>query len=134
VNDLEPPEERGDKSSCGLLSLRAELLGDSLEIEVSDDGRGIDLQAVLRRAVASHRVSADAASGLSQAEILDLVFVDGLSTKDEVSETSGRGIGLSAVRDAVRAAGGSIQIQTERGRGTRMTLRVPRVRPRLDTR
>lgn len=122
---LELPEERGEKSSCGLLVLRAERLDGWLVLEVSDDGRGIDLDAVVARAVSSRFIGADAATRLSRPELLDLVFVDGLSTKGHVTESSGRGVGLSAVRDAVRAAGGSIELQTQAGRGTRFRLRVP---------
>jgi ABC-type transport system substrate-binding protein/signal transduction histidine kinase len=126
---IEPPEERGEKSRCGLLALRAQQAEGSLVLEVSDDGRGVDLDAVVRRAVAARLLSADDARNLSRAETLDLLFLDGLSTKDQVSETSGRGVGLSAVRDAARAAGGSIQLQTEPGRGTRFVLCVPLERP-----
>jgi two-component system chemotaxis sensor kinase CheA len=126
---IELPEERGEKSPCGLLVLRAEQAEGWLSLEVSDDGRGVDLDAVVRRAVSARFLDADAAANLSRAEKLELVFVDGLSTKEQVTETSGRGVGLSAVGDVVRAAGGSIQLHTDPGRGTRFVLRVPLEKP-----
>ncbi len=122
---IELPEDRGEKSTSGLLVLRAEQTDGSLLLEVSDDGRGVDLDGLVRRAVSARHITADASRSLSRTEALDLLFVDGLSTKEQVTETSGRGIGLSAVRDVVRAAGGSIKLETEPGQGTRFELRVP---------
>lgn len=122
---FEPPEERGGKSRCGSLVLRAERSDGWLQLEVSDDGRGIDLDALVSRALATGRIASDAAARLSRAETLELVFVDGLSTKEQVTETSGRGVGLSALRAAVRGVGGSIDLDTRPAGGTRFVLRVP---------
>lgn len=126
---IEPPEERGGKARCGLLLLKARQVEGWLILEVADDGRGVELDAVVQRAVSARFLDADAAAKLSRAEKLDLVFLDGLSTKEQVTETSGRGVGLSAVGEVVRALGGSIQLHTDPGHGTRFVLRVPLQKP-----
>jgi two-component system chemotaxis sensor kinase CheA len=96
-----------------------------VSIEVRDDGGGIDLDRLRARAVQSGRLHADLASDLTPAQTAALVFEPGLSTADSVTEISGRGVGMDAVRATVESLGGSVEIETQRGRGTTTRLRVP---------
>lgn len=94
-------------------------------IEVSDDGRGIDVQKVLRRAIDAGAISAVDAEKLSNAEAMRLIFLPGLSTADEVTETSGRGVGMDVVASAVERLKGTVEIESTPGAGTKFRLMVP---------
>jgi two-component system, chemotaxis family, sensor kinase CheA len=124
---IETPDERtaAGKPAVGRIAIEARREKDSIRLSVSDDGAGIDLEAVRRRAVEAGVVHADLAADLSAEQIAALVFEPGLSTAAEVSEISGRGVGMDAVRSTLESLGGSVEIATERGRGTTTTLVVP---------
>jgi ABC-type transport system substrate-binding protein/signal transduction histidine kinase len=122
---LEPPEQRGDKNPVPSLVLSASREGSDLVIRVRDDGRGIDAKRLVERAIAAGVLTRDAAAELSHAGAIDLLFQDGVSTSETVTETSGRGVGMAAVKAAVVAAGGSVRVETELGAGTTFTLRFP---------
>ncbi len=122
---LEPPEERGDKAEVGQLRLSIADGPSGTVIAVEDDGRGIDVEAVVEKAISKGHVEAAAAAALSRSEKLGLIFLDGLSSKAAATDISGRGVGMSAVREAVRRAGGRIDIQSTPGRGTRIALALP---------
>ncbi len=122
---IEPEAERGDKGAEATLTIAAEPAGASVILSVTDDGRGISIEAVRQAAVMRGIVSAARAPGLSEAEVLDLVFEQGFSTRDDVSEISGRGVGLGVVRAAAEKVGGRTGVWTDPGRGTRFTLVVP---------
>ena len=92
-------------------------------IAATDDGRGIDAEAVRRRAV--ERGVVDAGVHLSRKEILDLVFAPGLSTRSEVTETSGRGVGMDVVRANITALGGVVDVDSAAGKGTTVTMTLP---------
>jgi two-component system chemotaxis sensor kinase CheA len=92
---------------------------------VADDGAGIDIDSVRARAVERGLVSAVLAEDLPEGEIASFVFHPGLSTASEVSEISGRGVGMDAVRATIESLGGHVEIATARGRGTRTALVVP---------
>jgi len=94
-------------------------------VRVRDDGKGIDALRVLASAVKAGRITQAQADGMGEAQALDLVFLDGLSTAEVVTETSGRGVGMSAVRDTVLSLGGKIEITTRVGHGTEITITVP---------
>jgi len=94
-------------------------------IEVRDDGAGIDLERLRARAVESGFLHRDLAADLTPAQIAALVFQPGLSTARSVTEISGRGVGMDAVRMTVESLGGTVEIETQRGRGTTTRLRVP---------
>jgi two-component system chemotaxis sensor kinase CheA len=112
---LEPPDERtsAGKPERGRIELITECVGDTVVIEVGDDGRGIDWDTVRSRAQQASRPHA------THADLIDAILSDGISTRAEVTETSGRGVGLAALRDVCTQLGGRIEIDSERGCGTR---------------
>ena len=120
---LERPDERlaAGKESCGSVLVRARVDGSEVEVEVADDGRGVDVEAVRRRAQALGALGPDA----SDDEALRAVLLPGLSTQVKASVTSGRGVGLDAVASALIAVGGRVEVSSEHGRGTSIRLRVP---------
>ena len=124
---IESTEERRarGKDPAGTITLRAYHQGGFVFIEVGDDGRGIDAEALRRRAVAQGFVSAEAAAALDDRRARELVFLPGLSTAATVTAVSGRGVGMDVVRTNVRRINGEIEVQTEVGAWTRFTLKVP---------
>ena len=124
---IELPAERiaAGKPAKGRLKLNAFYQGNQVVIELSDDGNGIDRDRVVRKAIENNILSEKEAEQLSEQEGLNLIFRPGLSTAEEVTEISGRGMGMDIVETVLRRLKGSIGIQTERGRGTTFQLRVP---------
>ncbi len=124
---IESPEGRraAGKDEVGHLIIEARRQKNSIHIEVRDDGAGIDLDAVRQRAVQSGLVHADLAEDMPPEEIAALVFHAGLSTAENVSEVSGRGVGMDAVKATVESLGGNVNLRTERGRGTAAEMIVP---------
>ena len=125
THGLESTAERAaqGKPEEGCLTLRASTAGDLVVIEVEDDGRGIDSGRVAERARALGRHVGEEA--VDAAALLDLICLPGVSTSDEADRASGRGVGMSVVRNAVHAIGGTMMVETEQGRGTRFTLQLP---------
>lgn len=121
---IEPPAERKHKGEASL-TIRAESSGPNVVITIADDGRGIDLRAVRAAAVTRGLYTAEEAEALDDAVIRDLLFSHGFSTKREVSELSGRGVGLDVVRSAVEAVGGFVAVTSELGQGTRFSMTLP---------
>jgi len=124
---IEPEADRlqQSKPARGCLLLRARQRGDQIEIEVADNGRGMDPQRVRAAAIDRGLVSEDQASALSDRDILQFVFASGFSTASSVSDLSGRGVGLDAVQSSVRRLGGTLQLQSTVGTGTSFTLQLP---------
>jgi ABC-type transport system substrate-binding protein/signal transduction histidine kinase len=122
---LEPPEERGNKPEVGQFGISAREERGALLVEVFDDGRGIDAARVVERAEAAGLIPATSPAGVSRESALELIFQDGVSTSDAVTETSGRGVGLAAVKHEVEAAGGTLSVKTVLGLGTRFVMRFP---------
>jgi two-component system chemotaxis sensor kinase CheA len=122
---LGTPEERlaQGKDPCGTLTLRAFHENGLVAIQIADDGRGLDRERILRRAVERRLVAEGAV--LSDTEVFAFVFEPGFSTKDQVTEISGRGVGLDVVRRNVEALRGSISVESGPERGTAITLRLP---------
>jgi len=122
---LERDAERSaaGKSAKSTLTLRAYHAGGSVCVEVEDDGRGLDSDRILATARAQGLVADDAV--LSQRETHDLVFLPGFSTAAEVTDVSGRGVGMDVVRRAVEGLRGTVEVNSVPGRGTRFTLRLP---------
>jgi two-component system, chemotaxis family, sensor kinase CheA len=113
------------KPPVAALQIRAARQGDRVLIEVSDDGGGVDVDRV--REVAKERgvVTAEALRSMTEADIIDLVFAPGFSTASKVTELSGRGVGMDAVRSAVERVGGRVSIESRRGLGTTVRLSLP---------
>ncbi|HKI98903.1 MAG TPA: ATP-binding protein [bacterium] len=128
VHGIEPPIERlrQDKDEVGsiALELSEDLLG--VEVVMADDGRGIDPERIGHKAVEAGIVTAERLAAMSSDEVLGLVFEQGVSTKEDVDDNAGRGIGMGAVREAMRRHQGSYAIESEPGRGTRWAFRFPK--------
>jgi two-component system chemotaxis sensor kinase CheA len=124
---IESPAEReaAGKPAAGLLKIRAYHEGGRVHVEVSDDGRGVDPAGLLARAVAAGLLSPEEAEAATEAEAVDLMFAPGLSTRDEVTATSGRGVGMDVVRAALEQVGGSIDVSSQPGQGVLFRLNVP---------
>ncbi|MGA9472795.1 MAG: chemotaxis protein CheA [Terriglobales bacterium] len=124
---IETPEERtrAGKPARGTLRLNAYHQGNQVVIEVSDDGRGIDAGKVRQRALAQRLLKPDEAARLTEAETLALILRPGFSTAEEITELSGRGIGLDVVQTVLTRLKGTVQIDTTAGRGTTFRLRLP---------
>lgn len=124
---VEPPEERraAGKPEEGVISMTASLQGERVVIEVTDDGRGMDDAAIRRTAVARGLLSEEAAAALSGPEALRLVLRPGFSTASQVSDLSGRGVGMDVVRAAVEAMGGRLDLSSRPGQGTTCRLDLP---------
>ena len=124
---IESVEERrrAGKASTGLLTLSACHESNHIVIAVEDDGRGMDPDRIRRSAVAKGLIAEDEAGVLSASEVLNLLFLPGFSTSSEVTETSGRGIGLDVVKKIVTSLNGMIDISSDPGRGTRFTIKLP---------
>jgi len=124
---LELPSERTarGKAARGSLSIEARHHAGMLAISVSDDGRGIDPEAIRARVVEKGLAHAALAASLSLPEVMEFLFLPGFSTANSVTEISGRGVGLDAVRSSAEAAGGSVRVTSEVGRGAAFDLRLP---------
>jgi two-component system chemotaxis sensor kinase CheA len=124
---IEGPEERLrlNKPAHGTIRLDAYHQGNQLIVEIRDDGSGIDPEKVKARALKQEIASAEEIARLSEAEVLDLVFRPGFSTAAEITEVSGRGVGLDVVRSVLHRLKGSVEIQTRVGQGTTFRLKLP---------
>jgi two-component system, chemotaxis family, sensor kinase CheA len=124
---LEPPPERArlGKPAHGSLRLTSYHHGNQVIVEVSDNGRGIDVQKVRSKAVQQGLVSSEEISRLNENEILEFVFRPGFSTAEEVTEISGRGVGLDVVQAVIHRLKGTVEIATHIGKGTTFRLKLP---------
>ena len=113
------------KPAAGTIALNAYQKGNHVMIEVEDDGRGIDEEAVLAKAIAMGRVAPDQARELTREELLGLIFLPGVSTRDSVDDVSGRGVGMDIVKTNIARMGGIIDIHSEVGIGTKVTITLP---------
>ncbi|MFP4549179.1 MAG: chemotaxis protein CheW [Spirochaetales bacterium] len=122
---IETPEERSGagKASSGRLVLRAANEGNMIVIQVSDDGRGIDVEAVRQKAI--DRGLIHATKALSDVEAFNLIFHPGFSTAKQVSNISGRGVGLDVVKKQIEKLNGTVTVTSTRGSGTHFTIKIP---------
>ncbi len=124
---IESAEERSaaNKSALGRVAITVRRERDRVALEIEDNGRGMDPQKLRQAAVAKGVLSADAAERLSDKEALMLCCLPGVSTAKDISDISGRGVGMDAVKRALEEVGGTLEIQSQRGVGTRFTLHLP---------
>jgi two-component system, chemotaxis family, sensor kinase CheA len=124
---VELPEERSalGKVPEAKLVIEAKSRGGALELELADDGRGVDAAAVAKAALERDLIGAEQLAQMGAEEVLGLVFSDGFSTSREVGEVSGRGVGLSVVRGTVEKLGGRVTLDTKPGRGSTFRLVLP---------
>ena len=124
---VESPDTRQQlgKPLNGRIRIRVRVDGDMLHIEVEDDGRGIDPERLRQAAISKRLINAVQAAALSEREAIELMFRPGFSTRDQVSELSGRGVGMDVVKRKVETLGGSVGVSSRIGRGTTITLRLP---------
>ncbi|WP_281272249.1 Hpt domain-containing protein [Inmirania thermothiophila] len=125
AHGIEPPERRREagKPETGVVSISLSRDGPDVVIRIADDGAGVDLEAVRRKAEALGLLPPGAQ--IPEADLAQLILESGLSTAQEVTQVSGRGVGMDVVVNQVRQLGGTFAIETVRGRGTAFTLRIP---------
>jgi chemosensory pili system protein ChpA (sensor histidine kinase/response regulator) len=124
---LETPDVRRSlrKPARGRVWLSAYHEGTQAVLRVRDDGRGLDADQLRKKAVSGGFLSADRAAALSDADVMSLVFLQGLSTADKVTDVSGRGVGMDIVRDTVQKLRGTVSIESTPNQGTTFTIRLP---------
>ncbi|MFH0984340.1 MAG: hybrid sensor histidine kinase/response regulator [Candidatus Omnitrophota bacterium] len=124
---IETPEERKKmgKSPCGQIRLTAEQEGSQIVITVADDGRGIDVANVKEHAVTKGLVSRENIQNMLEEQVFQLLFTPGFSTQEEVSDISGRGVGLDVVRDMAVKLKGMVEVKSDPSQGTRFIIRLP---------
>lgn len=124
---IELPEERRrlGKPEAGLIRINARYEGSHAVLEVTDDGRGISSEKILEKAIERGLVDRQQAASLDEDQILDLIFEPGFSTASQVSELSGRGVGMDVVRMAVTQVQGSVSVSSRPGQGTAITAKLP---------
>lgn len=122
---IEIPEKRraAGKSETGHVHLNAFHQSGNIVIEIRDDGNGLNIDKILQKAQQKGLVAADA--NLNKEQIADLIFLPGFSTADQVSDLSGRGVGMDVVRKNIMALNGTVEVQTEANKGTKFTIRLP---------
>lgn len=124
IENAKERELRG-KLSYGVISLSAKHAGGQVHIEISDDGRGLDLQLIKDKALQKGFITKEKSEKMSDSEIANLIFYSGLSTTEKVSDISGRGVGMDVVRNNIERLNGTVAIESIYGEGTRFSLRLP---------
>jgi two-component system chemotaxis sensor kinase CheA len=124
---IEQPEERvaSNKSGKAVVTLSASQVGDHIYIEIADDGRGMRPDVIRAKAVEKGLIDAETANSLDDRQSLQLIFMPGFSTKDEISSVSGRGVGMDVVKTNITRLNGKIDIESAPGHGTTLTISLP---------
>jgi two-component system chemotaxis sensor kinase CheA len=124
---IESPEIRrkAGKNPAGRLLLRAYHEGGQVNIEISDDGAGLDQERIRKKAIARGIITAAQAGQMSERDIFNLIFLPGFSTADKVTNVSGRGVGMDVVKTNVEKIGGAVDIQSAPGKGTTIRVKIP---------
>ena len=124
---IESPQERqrAGKPEQGMLRLAAYHQGNQVVIEIADDGKGLDAEKIRNKAVARGLVGAEEAHRLSESDLLKLIFVPGFSTAEQITEVSGRGVGLDVVQNVLLRLKGSVSVESNPGHGSVFRLRLP---------
>lgn len=129
THGVEMPAERtwAEKDAAATITLRAQRSGDRVLIQVGDDGRGMDAGAILQAAYSQGLITREQRRSMNASAALRLILLPNFSMSHTVTQNAGRGIGMSVVQERLQAVGGSIEIRTELGRGSVLTLDVPRL-------
>lgn len=124
---IETPEQRlvAGKPETGQLSLTARQEGDHVVVSIVEDGNGMDPEALRNRGMRKGVITADQASRMTEAEALQIIFEPGFSTREEISDVSGRGVGMDSVKTSIEKLNGSVEIVSTPGAGTEFILRLP---------
>jgi len=124
---IEKPEVRrkSGKDEVGTIQLKARNEKDNVIIEIIDDGYGIDVNAIKRKAIEKKIITQEFADTLSSDEIIQIIFEPGFSNAEKITEVSGRGVGMDVVKRATESIGGKIDVKTELGKGSVITLNLP---------
>jgi two-component system chemotaxis sensor kinase CheA len=124
---IESPEERYrlEKPEQGTVALKAYPDGNTVVIEVEDDGGGIDSDRVLKKAIHKGLVTSQEVENLNQQEIINLLFMPGFSTAETVTDLSGRGVGLDVVKSKIESLNGTVEVQSQKGKGSKFIIRLP---------
>lgn len=124
---IETPEERKSKGKPeeGKLQLKAYHSGNHVFIEISDDGAGIKRENILQKAIANQIVTEEEGQSLTDQEVFQLMMASGFSTAEQISDISGRGVGLDVVKNTIESLGGSISISSEEGAGSTFSIQLP---------
>ncbi len=124
---IEMPDEREKKGKPreGVVVLTATQEGDHIELTIEDDGRGMNPEVLRQKAVEKGLMDEESAARLSERECFQLIFYPGFSTKDEISDISGRGVGMDVVKTRIDQMNGSVEVDSVEGKGTKITIKVP---------
>lgn len=124
---IEKPDVRAklNKSAVGTLKLLAYPDGNNVVIEVADDGSGLDIEKIKKKAIEKELVTQEKLEAMDEKDIASLVLMPGFSTADKISDISGRGVGLDVVKTKIESLGGIIEIETERNVGSKFIIRLP---------
>lgn len=124
---IESPEERErlKKSEVATVTLSAHQGGNQIYVEVIDDGKGLDIDVIKKKAISRGLVTPEVLANMEDDDIYDFIFHPGFSTADKITDVSGRGVGMNVVKEVVQEMNGSIQIETEPGMGTRFIMAFP---------
>lgn len=127
AHGIEDPGTRLEigKEECGSITCTVHADGTAIRLSIADDGAGIDVEALRRRAVSAGLLAPDEASAAPDEQILDLIFLDNIGTQQEATELAGRGVGLAAVRGEARNLKGDVAVKTAAGQGTQFLFTLP---------
>ena len=123
--DSQAARQAAGKSARGSIAIAAYHQGSQTVIDITDDGRGIDFHAIRTKAISRQLLTPSAAVNATREQLLDLLFVPGFSTADQITKLSGRGMGLDIVKAQIQSIDGTISIESQLGRGTTFTIRIP---------
>ncbi len=124
---IELPEERArlGKPEVAIITLNAYQGGNQIYVEISDDGRGLDVDAIKAKVIEKKISTAEILANMDDADIYNYIFIPGFSTAREITDISGRGVGMNVVKETVNELNGNVSIETEKGMGTRFILTFP---------
>lgn len=124
---IESPAEREavGKDRVGTIVLSAKHAGDHIQLSIRDDGAGMDPESIRKKAIEKGAIDPDAAARLDEHGCFNLIFLPGLSTKENISEISGRGVGMDVVKNSIARLNGTIEIDSAKGKGSCITIKVP---------